>query len=104
MTGSETERFDRVVLIFNPDPDKAPRRLARALHAAVRQRMPGTPVHERPTHWAGHGRELARAEAGRGRPLLVSVSGDGGFNDVVNGIMDVPGNTAVAAVMAGGNA
>ena len=35
------------------------------------------------TERAGHGRDLAREAAETGRPLIVSVSGDGGCNDVV---------------------
>lgn len=36
--------------------------------------------------------------------LIVSISGDGGFNDVVNGVMDVPESTAVCTVLGAGNA
>ena len=42
--------------------------------------------------------------AGTGRPLIIAVSGDGVYNEVVNGIMDVDGSSAVSAVAAGGNA
>jgi diacylglycerol kinase (ATP) len=36
--------------------------------------------------------------------LIVAVSGDGVYNEVVNGIMDVEGGSALSAVAAGGNA
>jgi diacylglycerol kinase (ATP) len=36
--------------------------------------------------------------------LIIAVSGDGVYNEVVNGIMDVDGSSAVSAVAAGGNA
>ena len=39
-----------------------------------------------------------------GRPLIVAVSGDGVYNEVVNGVLDVFGTEALAAVAAGGNA
>ena len=42
----------------------------------------------RATPAAGHARDLARSAAGSGEPLIVSVSGDGGYNEVVNGVMD----------------
>ncbi len=58
----------------------------------------------RPTERAGHGREIARDAARAGHPLVVSVSGDGGYNDVVNGLMDAGADTAYAAVLAAGNA
>jgi diacylglycerol kinase (ATP) len=56
-----------------------------------------------PTQRAGHGREIARDAARSGNPLVVSVSGDGGYNDVVNGLMEA-GTSAFAAVLAAGNA
>lgn len=104
------QRFSRIVLVFNPDPGKTAPYLARLLRDDIADRLPGIPVEFSPTDHAGHGRELARLAATRssrdGRPpvLIVSISGDGGYNDVVNGVMDVPGSTAVCAVLPAGNA
>ena len=39
------------------------------------------------TESEGHGVELARAGAEAGHPLVVSVGGDGTFNEVVNGVL-----------------
>ena len=39
-----------------------------------------------------------------GRPLLVSVSGDGGYNEVVDGTMQAGNDAAVCAVLPAGNA
>ena len=50
------------------------------------------------------GVQIARAAARDGHPLVVSVSGDGGYNDVVNGLMDAGVDSACAAVSAAGNA
>lgn len=69
----------------------------------LRDRLPALPVSLQPTGFAGHGRVLAREMASAGRPLIVSISGHGGYNEVINGVMDAGGN-AVCAVMAGGNA
>src|SRR4051812_14918351 len=104
MNGSFPGRFDRVVLIYNPDAGKVPVYLANQLRGDLARRLPDVPVQMRHTEAAGHARGLARAAAEDGRPLIVSVSGDGGFNEVVNGVMDVPDTGAVCAVMAGGNA
>jgi diacylglycerol kinase (ATP) len=95
--------FDRVVLIYNPASSLAPVRLAAQLAEELSRRLPDLPVSLQPTGSAGHGRVLARAAASAGRPLIVSVSGDGGYNDVINGAMEA-GGRAVCAVMAGGNA
>lgn len=101
MTGTGgAARFDRVVLIYNPTQGRD--RLAEELRAELSARLPGIPVTLQPTAFPGHGREVARS-AGSGRPLLVSISGDGGYNDVVNGALDA-GGEAVCAVMGAGNA
>ena len=79
--------FDRVVLIFNPNStgdakDKAAELRGRALRPGA-----AAAVELAATQHAGHARDLARDAARRGRPLLVSVSGDGGYNEVVDGVM-----------------
>jgi diacylglycerol kinase (ATP) len=57
-----------------------------------------------PTEHAGHARDLARDAAATGHPLIISVSGDGGYNDVVDGVMQAGNEDVVCAVMAAGNA
>jgi diacylglycerol kinase family enzyme len=47
---------------------------------------------------------LARDAARHGHPLVVSVSGDGGYNEVVNGLMQAGNPQATSVVMAAGNA
>src|SRR3712207_5383900 len=47
---------------------------------------------------------MAREVARTGRPLLVSVSGDGGYNEVVDGVMQAGNPQVVCAVRAAGNA
>lgn len=95
---------DRVVLIYNPNSTGDAPEVARALDEQLTGRFAELPIHVRPTEHAGHARDLAREAAGEGRPLIVSVSGDGGYNEVVNGIMDARNPEATAAVVAAGNA
>ncbi len=110
-------RFSRIVVVFEPNPEKVALYLCRQLCAELAVRMPEIAVDQLPTSHAGHGRELARAAARQSLPspsggersgglplLIVSVSGDSGFNDVVNGVMDVPNSTAICTVLAAGNA
>jgi len=99
------EPIDSVLLVFNPGSTGDADVLAEALRDELAEARPELPVRLRPTEYAGHAREIAReAASGPGRPLIVSASGDGGYNEVVNGIMDVPGTGAAAAVLAAGNA
>jgi diacylglycerol kinase family enzyme len=101
---AEPSPFDRVVVIFNPQSTGKAPQLAEQLRAELARRLPHIPVHLSPTERAGHGRELARAAAGTGRPLVVSLSGDGGYNEVVDGVMQADNPDVVCAVMAAGNA
>ncbi len=100
----DVELFDRVVLIYNPVNRRVPLTLAESMQEELRRRVPDLPVTLRATQHAGHAREIAGGVAATGAPLVVAVSGDGVFNEVVNGVVEVAGNHAVAAVAAGGNA
>jgi diacylglycerol kinase family enzyme len=96
--------FDRVVIIFNPQSTGNAADSAEELRAELAKRLPDVPLELSPTQHAGHARDLARAAALDGRPLVVSVSGDGGYNEVVNGVLDAGNDDAVSAVRAAGNA
>jgi diacylglycerol kinase family enzyme len=96
--------FDRIVIIFNPQSTGNAPRSAEQLRNELARRLPAVPLELCPTRHAGHARELARTAAATGRPLLVSVSGDGGYNEVVDGVMQAGNDQAVCAVRAAGNA
>jgi diacylglycerol kinase (ATP) len=98
-----TRPFDAVKLVFNPNSTGNAQERAEELAKELAERVPDLPVELVPTQHAGHGREIARDAARAGCPLVVSVSGDGGYNDVVNGLMEA-GSSAFAAVLAAGNA
>ncbi|WP_098956631.1 diacylglycerol kinase family protein [Pseudonocardia sp. N23] len=104
MTIQTDSPFDHVVLIFNPHSTGPAADLAEELRADLDRRLPGVPVTLRPTEHAGHARDLARDAAAVPRSLIVSVSGDGGYNEVVDGVQQAEGSDAVCAVMAAGNA
>lgn len=95
--------FDRVVLVFNPAKAGMADRIAE-VQRDLAVELPDLQIDLMPTEFAGHARDLARSVAAGGAPLLVSVSGDGGYNEVVNGVMDVPASRAVCAVLPAGNA
>jgi diacylglycerol kinase family enzyme len=104
MTSART--FESIVIIFNPNSTGDAPRLAKGLHDEL-QDILGYPAEIRlqPTDHAGHAVELARdAVSGGGDVLVVSVSGDGGYNEVVNGVMQGGNPNAVGAVLGAGNA
>ncbi len=95
---------DRVLIVFNPHSTGDAPRLAQELADQLAERAPELAVELVPTEHAGHAREIARDAAHEGTPLLVSVSGDGGYNEVVDGVASVAGATAVCTVVPAGNA
>jgi diacylglycerol kinase (ATP) len=99
-----TRPYDAVEIVFNPNSTGNASERAQELADELGERAPDLPVTLRPTEHAGHGREIARDAARDGRPLVVSVSGDGGYNDVVNGLMEAGADGVFAAVLAAGNA
>src|SRR6478609_5753035 len=80
---SRVERFDRVVLIYNPVNRRVPLTMAESMRDELGRRLPDLPVVLRATQYVGHARELARGVAATGAPLIVAVSGDGVYNEVV---------------------
>lgn len=97
--------FDTIAIIFNPNSTGDAPALAEQLKASLSGLLPyAADIRLQPTSHAGHAVQLAREAAATGHVLVVSVSGDGGYNEVVNGLMQAGNPDAVCAVLAAGNA
>jgi diacylglycerol kinase (ATP) len=99
--------YDTVVLVYNPHASGDGERLAKDCRVAVEGAAPDLTVRIEPTQYAGHARVIAEQAARAGRALVVSVSGDGGYQEVVEGVMAAGDGThsgAVTAVLPAGNA
>ncbi|HEY1063783.1 MAG TPA: diacylglycerol kinase family protein [Candidatus Saccharimonadales bacterium] len=98
--------FDDISIIYNPNSTGDSPRLARELHDAVSALGFDATLQE--TKRPGHAEELAyNAATSSTRPLVVSVSGDGGYHEVINGVLravDTKKATPICAVLPGGNA
>ena len=104
-TGPTVRRFDTICVIFNPHSTGDAPQLAAQLRDRLTQDLPYTPeIRMLPTEHTGHAVDLAREAAGTPNALVVSVSGDGGYNEVVNGVMSAESTDAVCAVVPAGNA
>jgi diacylglycerol kinase family enzyme len=98
--------FDTISIIFNPNSTGDAPKLAGELQQTLKDSLhyPAR-IELHPTNHAGHAVELARSAADSGgKVLVVSVSGDGGYNEVVNGVMASSNPNAASAVLAAGNA
>ncbi len=79
--------------------------MARALRKELAKEFETTPLKLVPTKHAGHAETLAREIAStRKAPLIISASGDGGYNEVVNGVIKAGNTQAICAVLPAGNA
>jgi diacylglycerol kinase family enzyme len=92
----------RALLIINPRATSMTGRDAGLVVRALGSRLQ---LDTRQTQYRGHAGKLAAASAADGYDLVVTFSGDGTVNEVVNGLMQVPEPTerpAIAAVPGGG--
>jgi len=77
-----------IAIIYNPNSTGDGEKLAKGLASALRTKLPRQKVQLMTTDHAGHGEEIAYDIAKQSKqPLIISASGDGGYNDVVNGAM-----------------
>lgn len=99
--------FSNIAIIYNPNSTGPSRKLAETLADKLKAVQPA-PVELIATQRAGHAEELAtQLASASSRPLIISSSGDGGYHEVVNGVMKAPHNAdhaPVAAVLPAGNA
>lgn len=101
--------FDYIAVIYNPKSTGHAIKMAKDLcdsingHFEVIQKK--AVLH--PTQSKGDAVTIARTLVGKyEKPLLISVSGDGGYNEVINGAIEAKSasHTPVVAVMPAGNA
>jgi len=81
-------KYSTIAVIYNPNSTGSSEALAHKFKTQVQARVPGQEITLIETDHAGHGEELAYKIACESKnPLIISSSGDGGYNDVVNGAM-----------------
>lgn len=96
-----------MTIIFNPNSTGDAPEMARELATTLKKSFKKIPIELQETKHAGHAEELAYKAAKKGkRPLIITASGDGGYNEVVNGTMKAAkeGSQPICAVLAAGNA
>ncbi|WP_345711816.1 acylglycerol kinase family protein, partial [Kineococcus glutinatus] len=104
----QAQHFDRVVVVFNPNSTGDAPGNAHELRDQLAERRGDLAVELAGTQHAGHAEEIAeRAVTEHPATLVVSASGDGGYHEVVNGVVRARRGTpgaGVCAVLASGNA
>lgn len=98
---------DNIVIIYNPNSTGGSEKLARAFAKRAKAALPEAKLNLIATEYPRHGEEIAAELAKKGKEvLLVSSSGDGGYHEVINGLMSgkKPPRNLTAAVLPAGNA
>lgn len=97
--------FSKIIIIYNPNSTGNSELNARSLKKDILKTLVNVPVQVVATKRAGHAERIAADYAQENEPiLLISSSGDGGYNEVVNGVQKVPGSNVTVCVLPSGNA
>ena len=100
-----THRYDIVTIIYNPASTNNSSKQITDLKHAVQKLKISVKVIATPTKYAGHAFVIAKnAALSSSNPLIISVSGDGGFHEVINGVIAGNNKRAVCSVEGSGNA
>lgn len=100
-------RYSSIDIIYNPASTGPSFDKAKRLKVDLSALYPKVSIHLRATKYAGHAEEIAYHLANSSKtPLIISASGDGGYNEVINGAMRAQkeGATPICAVAPAGNA
>lgn len=99
--------FSKIAIIYNPNSTGPSRKIATDLKQQLDKKFPAKTIRIYPTKYAGHGEKIAYDVAKSSkRPLIISSSGDGGYNEVINGAMRAQDEGAhpTVGLLPGGNA
>jgi diacylglycerol kinase (ATP) len=99
--------YSAISIIYNPNSTGDSAKNADRLKTYLAKLYPNTEVKLQKTKYAGHAEKLAYdLSLNSKRPLIISSSGDGGYNEVINGAVmaQLEGAKPICAVMASGNA
>lgn len=99
--------YSTITIIYNPNSTGPSKKLAEQARDELHAALPDQQIHLVPTQHAGHAEQLAFEIAlASKRPLIISSSGDGGYHEVINGIMQAQakGATPTTGLLPGGNA
>ncbi|HUP26054.1 MAG TPA: diacylglycerol kinase family protein [Candidatus Limnocylindrales bacterium] len=100
-------KYSAVYIIYNPNSTGSSREVAEELKGKLVKKYPKLEVSLEATKYAGHAEKIAYKCAKKTkRPLIISSSGDGGYNEVINGAIraQLKGAKPVCAVLPAGNA
>ncbi len=97
--------IDEVVIIYNPNSTGNSAKNAKQLKSDLEERSYDRKVTLVQTKYAKHAEKIASTYAKKKqKTLLVSSSGDGGYHELINGILAVSPKNVIAGLLPSGNA
>lgn len=96
-------KFHTAVIIYNPNSTGDSEKNARQFAKDLKRKNKAIAVEIIATKYAGHAEEIAAQFAAHEDTVVISSSGDGGYNEVINGVLGTDG-TCTVAVLPSGNA
>lgn len=99
--------FSTIIVIYNPNSTGSSKDMAREFKENLQARLPRQKIELIATTHAGHAFDLAYEAAKASKnPLIISSSGDGGYNEVINGAMRAQreGHVVTTGLLPAGNA
>jgi diacylglycerol kinase (ATP) len=99
--------YSAITIIYNPHSTRRAKQIAQQLKTELKRQLPKQKVHLAATKRAGHAEKLAYKLAKATKwPLIISASGDGGYHEVVNGLVraQAEGAQPTAGLLPAGNA
>lgn len=99
--------YSLIAIIYNPNSTGPSHDMAKQCRSDILKKLPTQKIELIATKHAGHAETLAYdiAKANK-KPLIISSSGDGGYHEVINGLMRAQneGATPIAGLLPAGNA
>lgn len=96
-------KFRSAVIIYNPNSTGDSEKNARSFAKELKAKHKDISIEIIATKYAGHAEKIAARYAANMDTIIVSSSGDGGYNEVINGVIANDG-TCTVAVLPSGNA
>ncbi len=97
--------FSKIVILYNPNSTGASEKNASDLKDKITVLRKGVAVSLKQTEYAGHAEVIGEEYAQKDDAvLIVSSSGDGGYNELINGVMKHTTEKVTVCVLPSGNA
>lgn len=100
------DKFSEIVVVYNPVSTGLSRENAEYVHDKLKLKLPKTvKIKLTKTQYPGHGEHIGYEYASAsGATLIISSSGDGGYHDLINGVLAAGNTSVVTSILPSGNA